>query len=150
MVDCAGVAISDISDHYGIFVNINCKTNSHKQKASIQIRDMKNFKLKEFIEDLNQKLESCPINDIESVDSQFNLFVENSVDSQFNLFVENFLTVVNNHAPPPRQPIRKEKRLQQKPWLNAELLKQIKLKNKMYAKLRKFKDQNQWVKYKLF
>jgi len=40
MVDCAGVAISNISHHYGIFVNINCKTNLHKQKASIQIRDI--------------------------------------------------------------------------------------------------------------
>ena len=71
----SGMAISDISDHHGTFVNVSLKS-AHKKKASsfLFIRDMKNFQLERFTNDLNQNLGDFLIENSDQVDSLFNKF----------------------------------------------------------------------------
>ena len=94
----SGVAISDISDHYGTFVHISLKS-AHKKKASSFsfIRDIKNFQFERFADDPSQNFS--------------NFLVENSdqADSVFNKFISIFAAVVDKHVPLKRAS-RKEKR----------------------------------------
>ena len=115
-----GVVLSDISDHYGIFINANIQHINKKKMGTNFVRDLKNFDLSSFLNELSVQLTKLPINQIDAIDTQFNNFV-----SVFN-------DAVNTHASL-RKATRKEKRLQSKPWLTAALLKSIKSKNKMYA-----------------
>ena len=84
----SGKAISDISDHHVTFVNISLKSAHEKRASSFSfIRDMKNFQLERFTDDLNQNFS--------------NFSVENSdqVDAVFNKFISIFVAVVDKHAP---------------------------------------------------
>ena len=85
---------------------------------------MKNFQLKLFLETLNKKLNNFTLSDNKPVDPQFKKFMTILTDT------------VNEHAPL-KKASRREKRLQQKPWLTQGLLKSIKQKNGLYAQLLK-------------
>ena len=60
-----------------------------------------------------------------------------------------FAAVVDKHAPLKRAS-RKEKRLQQKPWLSTLLLKSAKRKNKMYANLQRKYTEDSFKAYKAY
>ena len=134
----SGVVVSGISDHHGTFVSVSLKSAYKKKASSFSfIRDMKNFQLERFTDDLSQNFS--------------NFSVENSdlVDSSFNKFISIFAAVVDKHAPLKRAS-RKEKRLQQKPWLSALLLKSVKRKNKMYANLQRKYTKDNFKAYKAY
>ena len=73
VVTHSGVAISDISDHHGTFVNISLKS-AHKKKASTLsfVRDMTNFQLEMFTDDLSQNFSDFSVENSDQVDSLFN------------------------------------------------------------------------------
>ena len=71
---------------------------------------MKNFQPELFLETLNKKLNNFTLSDNKPVDPQFNKFMTILTDT------------VNEHAPL-KKASRREKRLQQKPWLTQGLLK---------------------------
>ena len=90
----------------------------------VQIRDMSNFDLELFLQELKQHLRDA--------EQQKN----NSVNEQFDKFCATFNSVVNKIAPL-RKASRKEKRLHAKPWLTKGLLKSIKRKHALFSKLHK-------------
>ena len=108
-----GGAISDISVHHGTFVNVSLKS-AHKKKASSFsfIRDMKNFQLERFTDDLSQNF------------SDFSIENSDQVDSLFSKFISNFAAVVEKTCALKRAS-RKEKRVQRKSWLSTLLLKSV-------------------------
>ena len=72
----SGMAISDISDHHGTFVNVSLKSAHQKKALSFSfIRDMKNSQLERFTNDLNQNLSDFFIENCDQVDSLFNKFI---------------------------------------------------------------------------
>ena len=82
-----GIAISDISDHYPVFVLIPSVKLFKNNARQVWKRHMKNFKAEHFIEDLNQTL----IASLSSFDS--------TIHNQFEQFINSFTSVVNKHAP---------------------------------------------------
>jgi len=81
---------------------------------------MKNFDKELFLND---------INDLVQENLQANLNPQNTI----NEFLNDFSRILNYHASI-RSQTRKEVRLNQKPWLNKEILKDIKTKNELYKK----------------
>ena len=77
MATYGGVAISGISDHHGTFVNVSVKSAHKKGEPSFSfIRDMKNFQLERFTDNLSQNLSDFSVKNSNQVDSLFtNLFV---------------------------------------------------------------------------
>ena len=125
----SGVLItSDLSDHYGIFTIISKGTDKKtSSKQNYVLRDMSNFKTKEFLDYLHIKLG--------------NLFENNcySANKLFDNFISIFTEVVDLFAPQ-RNATQKEKTLKLKPWLTPGLLKSIQTKNKMFKCLHKNSD----------
>ena len=121
----AGVLISDLRDHYGVFAIIlyNDRTKISNQAF---IRDMTKFILDDFLLALNNEL--------------YFLFEDNSknVNELSEGFVEAFTNIVDLFAPL-RTATRKEK-LSLKPWITSDLIKSIRIKNKMFDRLHKSKD----------
>ena len=70
----SGVAISDISDHHGTFVNTISLKSAHKKKASSWsfVRDMTNFQLEMFTDDPSQNFSDFSVENSDQVDSLFN------------------------------------------------------------------------------
>ena len=90
----------------------------------ILMRDMKNFDIEKFVEDLSANFINCKVGDTKSI------------NEQFEIFLSLFTSVVNAHAPF-RTRSRIEQKLHKKLWFSSGLLKSIKIKNKMYANLQK-------------
>ena len=124
----AGVLISDLSDHYRIYAIISdSKVRSQKYNENYYIRDMSNFVLDNFLDELHEKLTHL-----------FNTSYV-TVNELYNSFVAIFAEVVDKFAPM-RKASRKEKKLKLKPWISNGLLKSIKIKNKMFKFLHKNRD----------
>ena len=89
----------------------------NKVLKDILIRDMKNFSLELFCNDLSLKM------------NNFKVSEDSSPHHQSQTFIDIFTNTVNFHAPY-RCTTRKEKKLKEKPWLTKSLLKSIKQKTK--------------------
>ena len=121
-----GVLISDLSDHYGVFAIISYNDIKNKISNQVFIRDMTQFILDDFLLALNYEL--------------YCLFEDKSkdVNELYERFVEAFTNLVDQFAPL-RTATRKEKKLGLKPWITSDLLKSIRIKNKMFDRLHKNK-----------
>ena len=101
------------------------KKKCHIDKSKVvRIRDMSNFDLELFLQELEKLLRDAKLEN------------NDSVNEQFDKFCVTFNSVVNKIAPV-RKASRKEKRLHAKPWLTKGLLKSIKRKHALLSKLHK-------------
>ena len=132
-----GIAVSDISDHFPTFAVIEIKAGQKKQTDQIFTRDLKNFNVEAFLQELNSNFTDLQITD------------GASMHQQFDKFVNDFTEIVNTHAPLKRA-TRREKRLISKPWLTKGLLKSIKSKNKIFSRLHKTYDRHLEAEFKTY
>ena len=74
---------------------------------------------------------------------------DNSLDvnHNYNKFQDHFLRCLDKHAPLKKLSKRKEK-MKRKPWINTEILRSIRTRDKYYKKFIKTKCQEWEVKYK--
>ena len=119
-----GVLISDLSDHYGAFAIISPIDIKNKISNQVFIREMNQFILDDFLLALNYEL--------------YSLFEDksNNVNKLYEGFVEAYTNLVDQFAPL-RTATRKEKKLGLKPWITSDLIKSIRIKNKMFDRLHK-------------
>ena len=117
-VALAGIITLNISDHLPTFCVI--KNNSYKNYLPRHMaKDMKNFNLEAFCNDIINKLKYLPYHS----DSDPNLDITNLL----NLISET----VNVHAPL-KIMSRKQMKLKAKPWITKGLLKSITTKNRLF------------------
>ena len=120
------ILLHDISDHLPVCALINnmkTRTVSHKNF----FRDTRNFVTEKFIEDLASNL--FDINEITPTNRL-------DVNEMSNKFVDIFANTLEKHAPL-KKTSRKQKKLQQKPWITKAILISVKKKNKLYEQFLK-------------
>ena len=98
----SGVIISDLSDHFGTFIATSSKKIITKTSKNAYIRDMRNFDLEVFLNEL-----SANLNEVNPINNE-------TVNKQFDNLYDIFSKTVCKHAPL-RKASRNEKRLQTKP-----------------------------------
>ena len=103
------IPISDISDHFPVFVLTTIAKHPKSDAYQTSKRDRKDFKTKRCIQDLNQT----------SIASLLTIF--STIYDQFKQFINSFTSVVNEHASRKFVATRKEKKLKIKPWLPSSL-----------------------------
>ena len=87
-------------------------------------RSMKNFKIEDYLLDLNSAFSSTNITDL----------CKSHISQGVSNFTSTFNSVLDKHAPLTVL-TRKEKRLQKKPWINPGILAWIKTKNNLFKKV---------------
>ena len=98
------------------------------------IRDMKNFNLENFMDELNQEILKIPVNTLSGNDS-------------WNYFQKAFTSILNTHAPF-RPQSRKETKLHYKPWITKGILKSIRTKQSLFKKA--VADKTTWLHFKKY
>ena len=98
---------------------------------------MKSFKAEEFIIDLNCQLQSyCNIHNQDT-----------DVNEDVSRITETFIKTLNSHAP--LRPLsRRERKLNEKPWITKGILKSIRTKNKLFKSCYKCSEANKIEFYK--
>ena len=100
---------------------------------------MKSFEAEEFIIDLNCHLQSyCNIHNQDT-----------DVDEDVSRITETFTKTLNSHAPL-RSLSRRERKLNEKPWITEGILKSIKTKNKLFKSCYKCSEANKIEFYKKY
>ena len=113
----AGICLTDISDHFPIFLIIEEMKILDRSKKKI-IRDFKNFQTETFRNDLQE------INWDHLIDS-------NDVNGSCKNFIDAFVSVINKHAPY-RKITKQEHKLFHKPWITPAIFTSIKHKQRLY------------------
>ena len=134
-LNTSGVLLCDLGDHMSTFVCISAKKPRVKSTKQFLIRDMKNFKLEEYLRTLGNNLNAANLDSIDSVHDAFDKFEE-----VFQNTLNKFATL--------QKASKTEKKLSQKPWLSRELLNLIKQKNKLFKQLHKKFDKDIFENYK--
>ena len=93
-------------------------------------RSMKNFKIEDYLLDLDSAFSSIDITDLKS-----------NISQGVSNFTSTFNSVLDKHAPLTAL-TRKEKRLKKKPWITPGILASIKTKNKLFKKVFKKNSTN--------
>ena len=83
----SGIVQYDISDHLPTFIFVHNTAIKNKVLKDILIRDMKNFSLELFCNDLSLKINSFKVSE------------DSSPHHQFQTFINIFTDTVNFHAP---------------------------------------------------
>ena len=110
----AGILVLDVSDHLPTFCVI--KGNAHKKTYPRKIvRDINNFNVEGFCEDVSSKLASMLKNQTMTPTS-----------------ILNIITKTANKCAPFRTLSRKQMTLKTKPWLTKDLLNSITTKNELF------------------
>ena len=111
----SGNVVTDLSDHFSQFISVQRLKLDYKL-ISLYKRDYSKFSEKSFRDDVSiQKFENDFIN----------------VNDQFNDFFFKLEGCVNRHAPFKKLTL-KEIKTNDKPWISSELIKMIKIKNKLF------------------
>jgi len=130
----SGNVVTDLSDHFSQFVSVQRPKLDYKS-ISIYKRDYSKFSEKSFRDDV-------------SIQNFNNNFI--NVNEQFNDFFFKLEGCVNRHAPY-KKLTPKEIRTNDKPWISSEVLKMIKIKNKLfYRKKRQPNNVNVKRLYNIF
>ncbi len=97
---------------------------------------MKKFVLKDFLNELNDKLE---------------IIFEKTLEAEgyWNLFEKIYSDVLNKHAPL-RSRSRKERKMFNKPWITKGIMKSIKTKKKLYRMVLNDSSKVSWEDYKKY
>ena len=118
-----GNILSDFSDHFSQFISIpdrKLKTN----KITIFRRDYSNFIAENFRNDISgQNFENS----------------YDDVNSQFKDFHSKLEACIEQHAPL-KKLSQKEIKLEQKPWITADLRKMIRIRNKIFNRKKRQKN----------
>ena len=131
----SGIVQYDTSDHLPTFIFVHNTAMKNKVLKDILIRDMKNFSLELFCNDLSLRM------------NNFKVSEDSSPHHQFQTFIDIFPDTVKFHAPY-RCTTRKEKKLKERPQLTEGLLKSIKQKNNMYKKFLDRSNCSLYTQYK--
>ena len=124
-----GNIISTIADHFiqFSFCDIFGKSKKDKNKEFKMKRNYRNFKHEEYFEELNL------------IDWRDVLNDETDVDLCFESFFNKFESLLNIMAPFKKQ-TKREKRLEQRPWITKGILKSMKMRDSLYKELTKKND----------
>ncbi len=128
----SGNTIPKISDHLPNFTFIKSRNQNPIKTTNIMVRDFKNFEKDNFMLDL-QTMKSFD-------DSK-------DVNHNYDTFQDHFIKCLDKYAPLKKLSKRKEK-MKKKPWINKEILKSIRMRDKFYKKFIKTKNPEWEVKYK--
>ena len=134
------IILSDITDHFPILLNINYSTlKTETIRCNSYYRDNSQFNPENFLIELEHSfLQSFILND-----------QEYSINSRFQEFDRIFLQLLNKHIPLKCR-TRKDLYRWRKPWMNKNILQQIKTKNNLFQKFLKSRDIEDLQKYKSF
>ena len=124
----SGNLISKISVHVPDFLILDQKLCKFKQKPEFK-RDFKNFDENEYVSAIKNK-DLLPMSDTTNLEEKFKNF-QNSI-----------LYTINEHAPF-KKVTKRQAKLRRKPWITTGILKSISIKNKLYKRFLKSKD-NIW------
>ena len=122
-----GVFHFSISDHHPIFCLFPCnKLNVPESNGVYTFRNIKSIDGEEFHNDLESAL--SPL----TYDFMCSNISHENFDAHFDQFMQTICSVIEKHAPLQTMS-RKQKRIQQKPWLTKGLLASIKNKQKLLS-----------------
>ena len=124
-----GIILSDVSDHFPIFLNIT--SENHKSSHITKIRDTKNMNPELFLEDLENNI-TTELNSYSSTDS--------NADQLFTTFHETFYKIVDDHAPV-RDMTNRERERALKPWITRSILKKNDIRDALFGRAYKNKDE---------
>ena len=130
----SGNLISKISDHMPNFVILNKSVSKSKRIPQFK-RDFKKFNEDEFVSDVNS-VRLLPHNSTD-------------LDGKFQHFQDKILESINKHAPL-KKLSNKQAKLRKKPWITSGILKSISMKNKLYKRFLKSKDNFWYQRYKYY
>ena len=99
----SGVLLPEVNNHFDTFIAVAKKKCHIDIPKVVQIRDMSNFDLELFLQELKQHLRDAELKN------------NNSVNELFDKFCVIFNSAVNKFVPL-QKASRKEKRLHAKPW----------------------------------
>ena len=120
LIDRSGIVLSDISDHYPLYITTHYE---HQRKFNTQSKHMSNkFNIGQFIESMNM-VDWTPILHVHDTEAAYNsmhqIITKNYKDAVSSKFTNN--SRYNNHLP----------------WVTETLKGLIKQKNKLYIKTKK-------------
>ena len=130
------VILNDISDHKPILAQINYKIDN-REKHTIIKHDIKNLDNNKFVEDLQTEMNLIYIKNFENV------------NDLTDYFLSVYTKTVEKHAPS-KKITSKEYKLKHKPWITPEILKSIRIKNKLFKRYIRLKTQSSREIYKRF
>ena len=130
----SGNIITDFSDHFSQFISVQ-RPKLDLKSISLYKRDYSKFSEHSFRDDVS----------IQNFNNEFN-----NINDQFNDFYFKLEGCVDRHAPI-KKLTPKEIKLNQKPWISNEIIKMIKIKNKLFYR-KKRQPNNEKVKrlYNIF
>ena len=130
----SGNITTNFSDHFSQFISVNRPKIDYKEDH-IYRRDYTNFSEQSFRDDVS----------LQHFNNEFT-----DVNDQFNDFFFKLEGSVNRHAPY-KKLTSKEVKLEQKPWITKNILKMIKIKNKIFNRKKRQPNNENIIKlYKLF
>ena len=115
----SGVLVTDISDHFPIFHQVNVCTNRVKNKAIIYIRNYSKCNVDKFVSKVG------------AVDWSFILALKDA-NAAYDSFVNTIDHIYDNCFP--HITINTKKNRKRHPWITSGILKSIKVKNKLYRR----------------
>ena len=119
----SGNITTDFSDHFSQFLSVPGKKNNSSNE-SIYRRDYSRFSIESFRDDVSIQIFDNNLTD---------------VNDQFGDFFHRLEGCLNRHAPM-RKLSKKEAKLDQKPWITTELRKMIRIKNKLFNRKKRQKN----------
>ena len=119
----SGVCVFEISDHLPTFFAAKNTKCSYLHITMFK-RSMKNFKIEDYLLDLDSAFSSINITDLN----------KSNISQGVSGFPSTFNSVSDKHAPLTAL-TKKEKRLKKKPWITPGTLASIKTKNKLSKKV---------------
>lgn len=131
----SGLISCNISDHLPIFLLVNNHVSACKHKSQgFRIRNMTSQRMQSF-RDLIGTADWDPV------------YASASPDAAYKTFLETFQNIYNKCFP--YKFIKPSKRAK-KPWVSHDLLKKVQIKNSLYHKFIKSKDNHDFVKFKTY
>lgn len=132
----SGNILSDVSDHLPNFLLIN-QIDTVKKDQTIYKRDYSSLNEKEFL----GKFEQLDWGEVfQGI---------NDVNQAFGTFYSTATNIIDQHIPL-RKLSKRESKLRRKPWITPALAISIGMKNKLFRKYVKTKNQHHHIRYKLY
>ena len=120
----SGVIHTDISDHFAVFVVFTNMAKLCSNQKKITYRCYRKFNIEQFKEDLYvfnwEEVLNC-----------------HDVNIAYSMFCKSFSNICNKHAPMKTKQIGKKKDIKKKAWITTGIMKSIRVKQKLYAKVLK-------------
>ncbi len=132
----SGNILLQISDHFPQFSIIRNSAPDYTNCYNL-VYDYKNFDQSQFLDDYQNM-------DFNFLDSE-----EQNVNSKFNEFLENLNLLVNKHCPK-KKLSKKALKLRNKPWIDNQILKMMRIRDKIFQQFKQSESQEIYYFYKQF